>query len=130
MSNNCRIAFLWLILTVGMILHFNYHVGEIFYGINVVRDDAKGIVPLGAAAIRFVFQILPLCFLTFCLYFNQTVWRRVNFYLSLSYTVANVAHLVGQLQKPDLSQINLLVFVLVASLLLNRSAYDWWQESR
>ncbi len=29
---------LWIILIIMMILHFNYHVGEIFYGIDVVSS--------------------------------------------------------------------------------------------
>jgi hypothetical protein len=126
MSNITRISFLWLLLTVGMILHFNYHVGEIFYGIDIVRPDAKGVVPIGTALIRLVFQILPLCFVTFCLFFTQSWWKKANFYISVLYTIANIAHLAGEFKKPDLSQINLLVFVLIASILLNISAYQRW----
>jgi len=112
-----------------MILHFNYHIAGIFYGIDVKRPDANGTVPLSLAFIRAIFQIFPMCFCTVILCFQQRFVRQANFGLSVLYTLANIAHVIGEfLQKAELSQINLLMFVLVASLLLNYFAWLWLRE--
>ena len=28
-------------------LHFNYHIGELFYGVDITKEDANGTVPIG-----------------------------------------------------------------------------------
>lgn len=129
MNNLQKIIILWLLFVVGMILHFNYHVGELFYGIDIKRPNANGIVPISTAIVRFVFEIAPMMFITF-LMFIEKAWLRVfNFSVSILYTAANFAHLFQELrsEKLDLSQINLLSFVLVASLLLNLASWKWWK---
>lgn len=131
MNNLQKIIVLWLLFVVCMIFHFNYHVGELFYGIDIKRPNANGIVPMSAAIVRFVFEILPMMFITFLMFIEKAWLRIFNFSVSILYTLANFAHLFQELrsEKPDLSQINLLSFVLVASLLLNLASWKWWKEN-
>ncbi|MDZ7936508.1 MAG: hypothetical protein U5M51_16415 [Emticicia sp.] len=131
MNNLQKIIILWLLFVVCMILHFNYHVGELFYGIDIKRPDANGVVPASAAIVRLVFQIAPMMFITFLMFIEKSWLRVFNFSVSILYTLANVAHLIQEIigEKPDLSQINLLIFTLVASLLLNLASWKWWKEN-
>ena len=47
LQNPLKCITYWLLLVIIMMLHFNYHVGEIFYGIHVAREGANGIIPIG-----------------------------------------------------------------------------------
>ena len=62
MNNQTRIVFLWFMLIVCMILHFDYHVSDIFYGISVEKPGANGIVPPTIIIIRLAFHTLPFAF--------------------------------------------------------------------
>ena len=47
-----RVIVLWILLLAGMILHFNYHVSKIFYGIDVARPGANGEIPFMAHLLK------------------------------------------------------------------------------
>ncbi|MEA5404871.1 hypothetical protein VB776_18190 [Arcicella sp. DC2W] len=130
MNNSQKIVTLWILFVVCMILHFNYHVGELFYGVDIKRPNANGVVPTSAAIIRFVFEILPMMLVTFILFIEKPIIRQINFYLSILFSLANLAHLVEEFMSPklDLSQLNLLSFVFVSSLLLNLASWRWIKE--
>ncbi len=130
MNNSQKIVTLWILFVVCMILHFNYHVGELFYGVDIKRPNANGNVPTSAAIIRFVFEILPMMLVTFILFIEKPIIRQINFYLSILFSLANLAHLVEEFMSPklDLSQLNLLSFVFISSLLLNLASWKWIKE--
>ncbi len=130
MNNSQKIVTLWILFVVCMILHFNYHVGELFYGVDIKRPNANGVVPTSAAIIRFVFEILPMMLVTFILFIEKPIIRQINFYLSILFSLANLAHLVEEFMSPklDLSQLNLLSFVFISSLLLNLASWRWIKE--
>lgn len=130
MNNLQKIVTLWILFVVCMILHFNYHVGELFYGVDIKRPNANGVVPTSAAIIRFVFEILPMMLVTFILFIEKPIIRQTNFYLSILFSLANLAHLVEEFMSPklDLSQLNLLSFVFISSLLLNLASWRWIKE--
>eukprot|EP01034_Spumella_vulgaris_P016599 gene16599-21191_t len=62
MNQPTKISLLWMMLVICMILHFDYHVSGIFYGIDVKKTDATGQYPPTLILIRGLFQILPLIF--------------------------------------------------------------------
>ncbi|MEA5426703.1 hypothetical protein [Arcicella lustrica] len=130
MNNSQKIVTLWILFVVCMILHFNYHVSELFYGVDIKRPNANGVVPTSAAIIRFVFEILPMMLVTFILFIEKPLIRQINFYLSILFSLANLAHLVEEFMSPklDLSQLNLLSFVFISSLLLNLASWRWIKE--
>ena len=130
MNNSQKIVTLWILFVVCMILHFNYHLGELFYGVDIKRPNANGVVPTSAAIIRFVFEILPMMLVTFILFIEKPLIRQINFYLSILFSLANLAHLVEEFMSPklDLSQLNLLSFVFISSLLLNLASWRWIKE--
>ncbi|MEM9831224.1 MAG: hypothetical protein AAF944_11350 [Bacteroidota bacterium] len=119
---------LWIILIIMMILHFNYHVGEIFYGIDIVRPEAEGVVPLPTHLIRIVFQQLPVIWVILLIYTDGRPVKLGLLLISLLYTLAHAAHLVGELQEPDVSQTSLLSITLIASTILSVEHYRLYQE--
>ena len=124
-----RCILLWLILVIAMILHFNYHIGEIFYGIDIVRPEANGTIPIGTHLIRNIFYHLPILWILILLYFNSKIVRLGLFIISIIYTLSHAMHLVGEMTNPDLSQVPLLTITLCTSFLLNYEQYRYMQSS-
>ncbi len=130
MDNRTRIIILWLMFVVCMILHFNYHVSGIFYGIDVERPTADGTFPPSLIIIRLLFQHLPLLYIVALMFFERSWARITNLVLSALYTLANAFHLVGELAHPPVnpSQAVLLVITLLLSLVLVTFSLRWMKE--
>lgn len=131
MNNQTRITILWLVLVVCMILHFDYHVSEIFYGIDVKKPGATGAVPNSIVVIRSLFHFLPLLYVAVLLWFENKWVRLGNLVLSVLYVLSHAAHLLGELKKFDnLSQMALLSVTLLLALLLLYASINWWKETK
>ena len=119
-------------LLIGMILHFNYHVSGIFYGIDVKRPNANGTIPAMAQLLKTVFYLFPMIFIVALLYFKQKWFRLSIFIISLPYTISHVMHVWGEFKKPeiDLAQVPLLSLVLIFSLLLNKASWDYFKYEK
>ncbi|GAA4462697.1 hypothetical protein GCM10023093_09830 [Nemorincola caseinilytica] len=126
MSGQLRIVLLWVILVICMILHFDYHVSEIFYGIDVRKAGANGTVPPTILIIRTAFHFLPLLYAVTLMWYAGAVARKVNMVLSILYLGANAAHFIGEVRKGDNpSQIMLLGLTFVLSAVLVMAARQW-----
>jgi phosphotransferase system glucose/maltose/N-acetylglucosamine-specific IIC component len=127
-----KVIVLWILLLIGMILHFNYHVSAIFYGIDVKRPNADGTIPLMAHILKTVFYHFPMIFVVALLYLKTKWFRGVMFVISLAYTVYHVFHVLGEFKKPklDLAQIPLLSLVLIFSLLLNKESWKYFKYEK
>ena len=123
-----KIILLWSLLIMAMILHFNYHVGEIFYGIDVKREGADGTIPTGVHIIRNVFYHLPIIWILILSYFNTKILRLVFFAISLIYTFAHMVHLARDLGHANLSQTPLLCLAVIISLILNIEQFKYWRS--
>lgn len=110
-----------------MVLHFNYHVGEIFYGIDVARENADGVVPIGTHVIRNIFYHLPIVWITVLLTYQTNLIRLGLFIISIVYWIAHLMHLVKDLENPDFSQTPLLILALFISALLTFEHYKYWK---
>lgn len=128
MSSQLKCILFWLLLIIMMILHFNYHVGELFYGIDVQRENANGTVPIATHLIRNIFYHLPVIWILILIYSEAKYVKKSLFIISIIYTFAHASHLVGEFKSPDLSQIPLLVLALIFSVLLNMEHYKYLKE--
>lgn len=125
-----RLVVLWLLLLIGMILHFNYHVSDIFYGIDVARPGANGQVPWSTFYIKTVYYHLPIVFILVLLYMEHQVVKVLAFGLGILYTVSHTMHLFKEIGQKATSvqsftQINLLIIVLVLSVFMNIESWRW-----
>lgn len=130
MNQPAKISLLWLMLVICMVLHFDYHVSGIFYGINVQKPDADGTYPPTLILIRGLFQILPMLFALAPLFFSGKPVRLVLFILSVLYAPLHGFHIVGTLRETpvDPTQVQLLVFTFFVSLLLVAVSFKWWRQ--
>lgn len=115
-----------------MILHFNYHVSKIFYGIDVVRPGTEGKITAMAQLLKTVFYHLPMIFIVTLLYFKQKWFRLSMLIISLPYTISHIMHVWGEFKKPeiDLAQVPLLSLVLIFSLLLNKASWEYFKYEK
>ena len=127
-----KLIVLWLLTLVGMILHFNYHIGELFYGIDVVRPDSDGTVPIGVFIIRTIYYHLPMVWILIILYAKKTWIRFPLFLISAVYALSHLGHLVGELLNPERSpsQISLLVLVVVLASILVYEHFGYWKKGK
>ena len=120
----------WLLLVIIMMLHFNYHVGEIFYGIDVARENADGTVPVGTHVIRNIFYHLPVVWIIVLLSYQSNLVRVGLFIISVVYWMSHLMHLVKDLANPGFSQTPLLLLALFISTLLTLEHYKYWKTKK
>ena len=118
----------WLLLVIIMVLHFNYHVGEIFYGIDVKRENAEGLVPIGTHLIRNIFYHFPVVWIIVLLTYQSNLVKVGLFIISIIYWGSHLLHLIKDLAKPDFSQTPLLFLALLISTLLSFEHYKYWKN--
>ena len=128
LQNPTKIIILWALLIIAMILHFNYHVGEIFYGIDIKREGADGTIPMGVHIIRNVFYHLPIIWILILSYFNTKPLRLALFIISLVYTFAHIMHLARDIGHANLSQTPLLSLAVFVSFILNIEQFKYWKS--
>ncbi|MES2591854.1 MAG: hypothetical protein V4608_08220 [Bacteroidota bacterium] len=123
-----RTIVLWVLVLIGMILHFNYHVSSIFYGIDVKRPGANGTIPAMAQLLKTVYYHFPMIFIAVLLYLKQKWFRLLMLIISLAYTISHMIHVWEEFTKPvlNLAQAPLLSLVLIFSLLLNKASWDYF----
>ncbi|MEM8526997.1 MAG: hypothetical protein AAGG68_20325 [Bacteroidota bacterium] len=114
-----------------MILHFNYNVGKIFYGIDVARADADGIVPIGTHFIRNIYYHLPVIWILILMRATATWIKLALFLISIVYSLSHAAHLAAEvISDPDLSQAPLLSLTLVVSIVLSMEHFRYWKVAK
>ena len=126
-ENPLRCILYWLILVIIMILHFNYHVGDHFYGIEITREGANGNIPLGTHIIRNIFYHLPIIWVIILISTKVKSIRIGLFFISLIYCAAHGLHLLKDLTNPNLSQTPLLFLALAVSILLCVEHFKYWK---
>lgn len=128
-KNPIKIILLWIILIITMILHFNYHVGGIFYDVNIVVDGANGTVPSSTHIIRNVFYHLPIIWILLLLMNNSKILRLCLFIISVLYTVSHAMHLFKDITPFNHSQTPLLAITLVVSIFLSIQHFKYWKAN-
>lgn len=128
-TNDYEVGLLWLVLVVGMVLHFNYGVSGLRYGVALEQRGATGVVPWSNFTIKAVFYVVPLMIAVACTGGVSRWARAVIFGLSILFGLANAAHLVTTaLAAHDVlgyAQTLLLTGVLVANAQLTRLCNRW-----
>ena len=130
MQNKNTLITLWTMLILGMILHFNYHIGGIFYGIDVVKHGYNGKEPNSIFVIRNLFYHLPVVWILVILYANKRWTSFCLFIISVLYLLAHAGHLFGELRNdtPNPSQVSLLILLFIVAVLLVREHFMGWKK--
>ena len=124
-----EVGLLWLVLVVGMVLHFNYGVSGIRYGIPFEQPDADGVVPWANFGIKTIFYVLPLMLAVGTTGSPGKTYRTINFGPTFLFALANAMHLVTTtIAAGDVlgyAQVVLLSGVMLANIQLIRLSSRW-----
>lgn len=127
--NRSDVGLLWIVLVVGMVLHFNYGVSGLRYGVSIEQPGATGVVPWSNFGIKAVFYVLPLLLAVSCTMPSESRMRTAHFALSILFGIANAMHLATTTMMADdtlaYAQVVLLAAVLVANVQLIRVVFRW-----
>ncbi|HTU63396.1 MAG TPA: hypothetical protein VMF89_33270, partial [Polyangiales bacterium] len=116
------------------ILHFNYELSGLRYGVNIALPNADGKVPWSNFVIKALFYVVPFLLAVAATSFYGRVYRACNFGLTLLFLLANGFHLVTTaMRSKDVTgyaQVLLLIAVLLANVQLTRISYRFWKLAR
>lgn len=131
-----QIIALWTVFLLGTLFHTQLALMPLFHGLNVLvphGHNATDIQAIGGILWGMLaFFMVPMVAIIGTTMVQGRGFRVAHFWLTLLYTVLNLAHLGADLMVPPIAwyQIVLMVFLLGVGLLLNLVAYQWVQASR
>ena len=139
-DHGLRLRSLWLSWLLAMLFHVDLGLMPLFHGISpqIKSQVADSQLP-GLFATMLGYFLVPLAAVVGIAYAcsNPTKqrrsgpWRRINFGLSVIYSLSNMAHLVADILVPDSrgDQVALMGMMVAIGLLINREAWLWWRKA-
>lgn len=126
-----KIVVLWLLILIGYILHPQFYLSGLFYGMDIKLKDATGKEPVSSHIMHLIFDVLPMVIIVLCLYLTRRVYRLILLILAVLFLIANGAHLIETIEGDagNISQITLTGFIFVLNLILVRETFKWSKES-
>lgn len=122
-----RIAYLWLVLVVGMSLHASYDLSAIRYGVDVTIQGAQGAVPWSNFWLKSIFYVVPMLFGSACVVFDGKAFRWLDFAGATLFLLSNLSHVASQgfhLSPPlEAAQTVLLVAMVLVNVPLVTFSY-------
>lgn len=91
-----RMAYLWLVLVVGMSLHAAYALSAIRYGVDVTIEGATDGVPWSNSWLKSIFYVLPMLLGVCSILLEGKGFRRVHFVASVLFLLSNLSHVASQ----------------------------------
>jgi hypothetical protein len=133
-----RLAGLWIAWLLVMLYHVELGLMPLFHGLPV---EIKSKIPPGRLPRLFtammVYFLLPLAALLLVVHAhsapdswsNQPIWRAVQFWFSVLYSITNLLHLIADVRIPDsrADQVALMLVLTIIGLLINLESWLWWQ---
>lgn len=122
-----KISILWLIILIGLVFHTILHLIPVFYGVDIVKPNPPGAVPLAMSLTMGFTFLIPVAMICLCLFFTSKWARVINFIVSLVVALINTAHLseLFLAKSVDIAQVFVLPALFVVGLLLCIKSYKW-----
>lgn len=131
-NRQLRVAILWLVLVVGMILHSTYALSALRYGEDVSVANATGSVPWSNVWLKTTFYVVPLIMSVVTLLSATPSWRWFNFAASVAFLLANIAHVAAEgfraFEPLPIAQSILLACLAASSVPLTVLSWRWAKE--
>ena len=138
MDHAFRLAGLWIAWLLVMLYHVELGLMPLFHGlpVEIKSKITAGRLPrlFTAMMVYFLFPLAALLLVVHAhsapaSWSNQPIWRAIQFWFSVLYTVTNLLHLIADVRIPDsrADQVVLMVVLTIIGLLINLEAWLWWQ---
>lgn len=134
-----RLRSLWNAWLLAMLFHVELGLMPLFHGLSAKTESQinPAQLPLlfGTMLIYFLAPLAALVLIAYAASDPNGVqrwrpWRRLHFWLSLSYTATNIPHLAADILVPDSrpDQVLLMLVMVAIGLLINLEAWRWWRQ--
>jgi hypothetical protein len=141
-DHGLRLRSLWLSWLLAMLFHVDLGLMPLFHGISpqIKGQVADSQLP-GLFATMLGYFLVPLAAVVGIAYAcsnptnrqckKRQPWRLAHVWLSVIYSLSNMAHLVADILVPDSrgDQVALMGVMVVIGLLINREAWLWWRKA-
>ena len=129
MRNQTKIIVLWSLFLLGMAFHSILAIMPLFFGESITIADSTGVMPISIGWTVLIFYLIPMICITALLYCKKKWHRVVNLLMAVFFAIASLFHLYKELES-NITQLILLSFILVITLLLTFSSFKWFKESK
>lgn len=121
---------LWLLILIGYILHPQFYLSGLFYGVDIKLKDSTGKEPASSHIMHILFDILPMAIILLSMYLTSKIYRVILLTLTILFLIANGAHFIETIKEDagSISQIILIGFIFIFNLLLFVEALRWWRD--
>ncbi|HIK43840.1 MAG TPA: hypothetical protein IGR64_03025 [Leptolyngbyaceae cyanobacterium M65_K2018_010] len=131
-----QILALWTVFLLGTVFHTQLALIPLFHGLDVMAPHGHQAATLAEIEPilwgMLAFFALPMVAILATSFNHSRQLRVLHFWMTVLYTVLNIAHLGVDLTIPPIAwyQIALMAFLVVVGLLLNWVAYQWAKGAR
>jgi hypothetical protein len=133
MNNQSKISFTWLAIALGLVMHSAMEISsEVFFPEPVVGSEkGAGSMPALFHVIYIVAMILPMIVGFLSMQFEQKWFKTATLVYAVLLAVLNIFHFVEQITENmgDISQVVLLLFVAIATVVLVFWINNWRKET-
>jgi len=113
-----KIAALWTTFLLGTLFHTQLGLMPLFHGQSIVEShQTSNLDPIFWGML--LFFLLPMLAIIGVNFSESRSLRKAHFWLTILYSVLNLAHLIADLQ------IALMAILLIIGLILNLVSYQW-----
>lgn len=126
-----QVIALWVVFLLGTIFHTQLALIPLFHGLRVLAPHGHVATELSEIStilwLMLAFFAIPLVAIMGTCFFTSRRFRVVHFWLTVVYSILNLAHLIVDLTIPPIAwyQIALMACLLGVGLVLNWVAYCW-----
>ncbi|MBD2109291.1 hypothetical protein [Nodosilinea sp. FACHB-13] len=129
-----KIIALWTVFLLGTLFHTQLALMPLFHGLSVLAPHGHVATDIGEISpilwLMLAFFTMPLIAITGTCLLDSRWYRIGHFWLTLIYSVLNIAHLIVDLTILPIAwyQVALMAFLFLIGLLLNLVTYQWVKE--
>lgn len=129
-----QIMALWTVFLLGTLFHTQLALMPLFHGLTVLAPHGHVATDISEIStvlwLMLAFFILPLTAMVGICFFDLPQYRRAHFWLTVAYSVLNLAHLVADLSISPVAwyQVALMAWLFLVGLGLNGVSYSWLRE--
>ncbi len=119
-NNQFKVAILWMLMAVGIVMHSVFALDGIFFGAKLQLPDTDGSEPAFFTVAHIVFEILPLLMAMLAVFITAKGFVWFSCLWASLLCLFNTYHLIATCgEEPfSIAQIVLLAFVLTVNIML------------
>lgn len=134
-SLTAQVIVLWTVFLLGTLFHTQLALIPLFHGLSVLAPHGQVAADISEIStilwLMLAFFAVPLMAIVGVCFTPSRRYRVGHFWLTVVYSVLNLAHLVVDLTIPPVAwyQVALMTLLFLVGLMLNLVAYQWAKEA-